>query len=274
MLLPPNVKAIVNEIQKTIEKASRAADKRSERTDEQQQALISTIQGFANQIVTQEQQRAAKEEEKETREKRTIAALWTAAAFTLLLAGIAACQLEEMKKAYGPLRDSADAALASERPYVFTTVPKIEVSAKGKTITYTLTNYGKTPAILRYYTARSFNKNSPPTDTEIWNGWEVLRTGESHTGKSIEVRNVPLKTGDIGSSGDSAKNVTSFFWLEFFYVDVFNFVHTSTATFFYLDDGKSPRYVQIAGEKYNDHRIEKMPEGEWHPNLGKPPKVD
>jgi len=62
------------------------------------------------------------------------------------------------------------------------------------------------------------------------------------------------------------------FWIEVFYLDMFNYTHTSGFTFFYMDDNSGKgEFVAIASEKYNYHRTEKMGKGEWHPSIGKPP---
>ena len=116
-MLPPNIKAIVNQVEKAIEKANTAADKRSESANEQQKAVAYAIAsaetGFADKFEAYEKKQASADARKESREQKTLCALWAAAGLTLLLAGLAACQLREMRRAYEPLKEAATAAANS-----------------------------------------------------------------------------------------------------------------------------------------------------------------
>ena len=55
-------------------------------------------------------------------------------------------------KAANAAKESADALVIVERPYIFMTTPKIVNGPNnGYILEYALTNYGRTPAILRFY---------------------------------------------------------------------------------------------------------------------------
>jgi hypothetical protein len=163
----------------------------------------------------------------------------------------------------GAAKSSADSVLIVERPYIFMTAPKIVAGPnKSYRLEYVLTNYGRTPAILRFYACQTYIKDEPkrPIHRTMWNGWEVLRPRDSHQGKLFQIRQ-KLEV-----------NKHPLFWIEVFYLDMFNDVHTSGFTFFYKEDisGKG-EFVAIASEKYNYHRTEKMAKGEWSPKIGEPP---
>jgi hypothetical protein len=190
--------------------------------------------------------------------------------FTAVLSGVGVVQLKLLmraetvaEKSANAAKESADSLVITERPYIFMTTPVIVRGPNDSYgLSYAFTNYGRTPAILRFYTGQTYIKDESqrPIDTAIWNGWEVLRPGESHQGKFFEIR--------------QQLNVEKhpLFWVEVFYLDMFNYTHTSGFTFFYMEDIRHKgEFVAIASEKYNYHRTEKLDNGEWHPRVGKPP---
>src|SRR5271154_816787 len=98
-MLPPQIKVIINQIENSIEKATRSANERNNRSTEQQAAVSASIQRLTDELKTYDEKQNAREDGKTRRENKTIIALAAAAVFTLVLDGLSACQLEEMKKA-------------------------------------------------------------------------------------------------------------------------------------------------------------------------------
>jgi hypothetical protein len=171
-------------------------------------------------------------------------------------------QLRYIQKTAEGAKSSADSVVIIERPYIFMTTPKIVAGPNNiYRLEYALTNYGRTPAILRFYVSQTYIKDEPKRhmDSVIWNGWEVLRPRDSHQGKGFIIRQ-KLEEGR-----------QPLFWVEVFYFDMFNDMHTAGFTFFYMEVSGKGEFVAIASEKYNYHRIEKMATGEWHPKIGEPP---
>jgi hypothetical protein len=165
------------------------------------------------------------------------------------------------EKSADAAKKAAEDLIIVERPYIFMTTPKIVAGPNNSyRLEYALINYGRTPAILRFYTSQTYAKDRPqyPMKSVIWNGWEVLKPREGHQGKLFEITQ---KLGDK----------SPLFWIEIFYLDMFNYMHTSGFTFFYMEVSGKGEFVAIASEKYNYHRTEKLGNGEWHPKAGKPP---
>jgi hypothetical protein len=186
------------------------------------------------------------------------------------------CALDNTDKATRIAADaakkSADALVTIESPYIFTDVPQLGDSAiSGITqINFTLTNYGRTPAILRLYVAQTYSKEVKLGDRDPWTGWEVLRQGEGHKGKLVQTGGRLVKK-ETTTAEDRDANKTPLCWLEVFYLDMFNNMHTADFTFFYMNDGSRHKFVAIGGEKYNYRHIEKMSKGEWQPKVRQPP---
>jgi hypothetical protein len=178
--------------------------------------------------------------------------------------------VEASRKSAEAAKQSADALVTIERPYLFMNTPTMADGVSGlPKVDFSLINYGRTPAILRFYMGRVYTNEQPQQMTGVtaWNGWEVLKSGDSHTGKSVQFIK---KFDDPKTYGRDPKKVP-FFWIEVFYADIFNYMHTSGFSFFYMDDGSGGKFVAVAGEKYNYHRSEPMPEGRWSPKVGEPP---
>jgi hypothetical protein len=107
---PPEIKAIVGQIEKIIGRVDRSADEREKRNTEQQKEIATAVQSLTDELQAQQAKEEAAEPAKRCRENVTIVALWLAALFTLALAALSAYQLVEMRKAYEPQRQSAEAA--------------------------------------------------------------------------------------------------------------------------------------------------------------------
>jgi hypothetical protein len=214
---------------------------------------------------------------------KAIVALSTAviATFTIALAFATAFLFISSERVADAARKSADAAKQSadalvtiERPYLFMDTPTFGEGISGlPKIDFSLINYGRTPAILRFYVGRVYTSESPKQFMAItaWNGWEVLKPGDSHmsgrTGRSFQLNK---KIDDPKTRLPDAKK-TPLLWVEVSYLDVFNYMHTAGFSFFYMDDGSGGKFVAIAGEKYNYRRADPLPEGDWHPKPSEPP---
>jgi glutamyl-tRNA reductase len=170
-MLPPQIRAIVSQIEKAIETTNGRADKRNQRSDEQQEAIANSIKSLTDELRSHNAKQESAEPIKRGRENWTLGSLIAAAAFTLILAGMSACQLREMQRVYGPIEKSAVAAqdtvieakkqteiaVQGNRPYIlFDLVPPnfpsnlnvVDRPTVDKlTVTFKFTNYGKSPAV-------------------------------------------------------------------------------------------------------------------------------
>jgi hypothetical protein len=181
--------------------------------------------------------------------------------------------VDASRKSADAAQKSADALVTIERPYLFMSTPKFSESmgmAGFPKIDFSLTNYGRTPAILRFYMGRLYTFEHPKQFTAMtwFNGLEVLKSGDVHTGRPFQLTK---KFDDDPHIYIADQKKRPFLWLEVFYFDMFDYVHTSGFTFFYSDDGSGGKFVPIGGEKYSYRRAVKLPEGEWSPKPGEPP---
>jgi hypothetical protein len=109
-ILPPVWKAVVDKIEEAIQKASGRADQQNKKNYEQQGAFVSAIENLSQNVKAYNEKKKESERSKRCRENVTSIALCAAAVFTFALAGLSACQLQEMKRVYGPIETSAAAA--------------------------------------------------------------------------------------------------------------------------------------------------------------------
>lgn len=177
-MLPPHIKAIVNQIEKAIDQASRRADERNRAADEQRRTVSASVDSLTEEFKAYQAKQEAAEPAKRRRENSTLGALIAAAAFSLLLAGLSACQLKEMRKAYEPLRQSAEAAskqATAGRAYLFVQPASGQfggVDPKGQDatgtyrpfISFSIKNFGPTPAIITNIETHLYLSDGTPTD--------------------------------------------------------------------------------------------------------------
>jgi hypothetical protein len=109
-MLPENWKS---EIQEAIDKAARGTDEANQRASEIQTKISASVDAIADAFSKQNEKHYREDSSKRSRETWTLCALGAAAIFTLGLDVLSGCQLHEMQKAYGPIKDSAKAAQQS-----------------------------------------------------------------------------------------------------------------------------------------------------------------
>jgi hypothetical protein len=184
-------------------------------------------------------------------------------------------QASDMKESIAAAKDSADASVKAaniaertltelERPYVFVQTPKFAPNAfpgRPDRIQYILKNYGRTPAIVRWFTAAVRTTGQPPKLlwNEIFNGQVILASGEEREFKVVGVAGaMAYPKGDL-SVPDSIPVLN----IEVTYSDVFDFYHVSAFTFF----ESQGEFHAIGGEAYNRRKSAKLPPGvEWTPS--------
>jgi hypothetical protein len=205
---------------------------------------------------------------KERRERLTIGLLLLTTIFTFITAVIFYFQLREMEKVYPPIKESADASVISQSPYLFVSTPTLVPGIPGyPTIDFSFKNYGRTPAILRFYTGRIYIPEQLPQalgSSPAGSVWEVIKPDDSYKGRPVEFfQKFELSEFD---------KKTPLLWFEVSYADLFGYVHTSGFTFsLYAVETKGITISPLGGGKYSYHHKEKMPENEWTPKPGRPP---
>jgi hypothetical protein len=158
--------------------------------------------------------------------------------------------------------DVAEQALTVlERPHLFIEEPKIirtVIQGQGlrqefrRELRYEFTNYGKTPAIVRWMEATIRIGESTNFWQEIFNG-RVIFSAAQH--KAI----VPLHSYPIQE--EAAPGVigqTAILTISVTYWDVFDWIHVDEFKFFRMGD----RFVPIAGNENNRRNTKKLREGE------------
>jgi uncharacterized protein (UPF0333 family) len=109
--LPPLWK---REIQKAVEESADRAAHRRDRQDKEDSAAISRpLHDLVQEFKAYQEKQDRSDEEAATRERVTIAALILTVVFTFITVIIFHSQLDEMKKAYLPVKDQAIAAVAA-----------------------------------------------------------------------------------------------------------------------------------------------------------------
>jgi hypothetical protein len=179
MIMPPSWKA---EIDKTVNEITAGFADAQESAGKQGQKIATRIEALTDELRHRNAKQEADEPQKRTRENRTIAGLFATAIFTCALAGFSAWQVYETRRAYDPIKQSADAAktagddaaqqvtilkkqsdvmrgqleemVLDQRPWIhFEGLPQIasplELSSPrvaSMKVTYTVKNSGKNPA--------------------------------------------------------------------------------------------------------------------------------
>jgi uncharacterized protein (UPF0333 family) len=109
--LPPLWK---REIQKAVEEsADRAAHRRDRQDKEDSTAIARPLHDLVEEFKAYQEKQERSDEEAATRERVTIAAIILTVVFTFITVIIFHSQLDEMKKAYLPVKDQAIAAIAA-----------------------------------------------------------------------------------------------------------------------------------------------------------------
>jgi hypothetical protein len=106
-VLPENWK---KEIEEAVDKATGRADQASQRANEIQSKISAGIDAVAGALNKQNEKHSREDSSKRSRETWTLCAVGAAAVFTLGLDVLSGCQLREMQKVYGPIKEQAEAA--------------------------------------------------------------------------------------------------------------------------------------------------------------------
>lgn len=101
------------EIDEAVSKASAASADADAQRREENREIATKIDALTCQLKRYNDKEEREAPGKRTREKWTIAALTAAAVFTLALAAFSAWQVVETRRAYGPIKTAADAAVQS-----------------------------------------------------------------------------------------------------------------------------------------------------------------
>lgn len=153
-MLPENWK---KEIGDAIEKADASNAERHEAQIASQNAIAAPLDRLANKFDCYKSKYENADNGRKNREIAGLIGVYLSALLVFITAVVFYCQLREMQKAYGPLRDSADTAqktlIASERPWVEITgidiAQDITFDANGASISLRLglRNRGHSPAL-------------------------------------------------------------------------------------------------------------------------------
>jgi hypothetical protein len=149
-MLPPSWKGEVN---KAIDEATARYTDAQGRTSEQNREIAAGIEALTGELKRYNFKQETEEPRKRTRENFTMAGLIATAIFTFALAGFSLWQALEIRWAYDPIKQQADAAFASLQYLLETEQPVIkidDIEIKGipgnPQLTYRLKNEGKRTA--------------------------------------------------------------------------------------------------------------------------------
>jgi hypothetical protein len=151
-----------------------------------------------------------------------------------------------------------------ERPYVFVQIPKFvpnTIPGRPDRVQYVLKNYGRTPAIVRWFKAEAKRQVANEGGwSNFFNGQIILASGEEREfevvgggGMNPYPKSDPLSTDP---------NQTALLNIEVTYSDVFDYFHVSGFSFF----ERGGTFYAIGGNQYNRRKSAKLPPGtEWTP---------
>lgn len=205
-----------------------------------------------------------KQDSRETRIAASVQrATWIIAFATLINVGVAALQWHELDKAYGPIKQqadaaqkSADAAINVARPILSIKNPKITFDGSGGAIaTFTIINLGKTAAMLESvaFAVRRW-RQKVPSPLVLRN---VINSGDDKV--LFEREEISLETDAPGLPNEPFTQENAILVGRLFYSDVFGVQRS--ATFCYGWPIRKTRAYgselrRIAGDDCNHERIE------------------
>jgi hypothetical protein len=181
------------------------------------------------------------------------------AAFTIVLGSFTVSLARSTRKAAYAAKKAADvseqALTVLERPYLLIEEPIISrdhliTQAPHEELRYKFTNYGKTPAIVRFMEAVIRIGDSPSPFWEPFNGRIIVGAGEEKPIPIVNPRPIPDQT--------AVPVVSVFLTITITYWDVFDWVHVNEFSFFRMGN----RFVPIGGNENNRRYSRKLRDGE------------
>ena len=271
------------EIEETVEKAAHSSSERQRVQDEKNSADISAaIKSLTDAYNAQRDKPERKDQIKRFLDVANFFLLVGTVVFTGLSWWVFRDQLVEMKRAYGPVKDSAAAAKKSadvaesallnlERPYIFVEDAKVIRPPSENPrpwdpteIEFKFKNYGRTPATVTWWRAFIVVDDTKPTSTfegwnEGFNGQIILNKDDSRIAEPSFKPSIPFPRK--GGDGVILK-------IEVTYWDVFDYAHVNEFTYLYQLSRTEPNGVLIAipGPEDNRHKDKKFePPEKWTP---------
>jgi hypothetical protein len=162
---------------------------------------------------------------------------------------------------------SEQALTVLERPRLFVEEPIISrdhhvTQSPHQELRYKFTNYGKTPAIVRFMEAVISIGDKPSPFWECFNGRIIVGAGRKEPIPIVNPRAIPAVDQTVRP--DAAVILT----IRVTYRDVFDWIHVNEYRFFRMGD----RFVQIGGNENNRRYSGKLRDGEeeslsWSRNI-------
>jgi hypothetical protein len=197
------------------------------------------------------------------------------AIFTMFLVLVSVGLFISGERNVGVARESAHAAEKAaniaeksltelERPYIFVQIPKFvpnTIPNRPDRVQYVLKNYGRTPAIVRWFKAEAKRQVANEGGwSNFFNGQIILASGEEREFEVVGGGGMnPYPKSDPLSADP---NQTALLNIEVTYSDVFDYFHVSGFSFF----ERGGTFYAIGGNQYNRRKSAKLPPGtEWTP---------
>jgi hypothetical protein len=172
MVLPPSWKS---EVDKAIDEATGRHADAHDRAAEQNREIAARIETLTDELKRHNSKQETEEPRKRTYENWTMGGLIATAIFTCALASFSLWQTLETRWAYGPIKESADAAnrgaditASLERPYIFFNPRPTKNATKdgpndaNPTISYYDLNVGRVPAVINWVSVQCLLVDSVP----------------------------------------------------------------------------------------------------------------